>query len=73
MLGIVARFLDEQRPAAEPNVVEGGPRPGLYECPGCGSVYLSEDQTTCRSCETDAEAVPTEYDLGFGSAGRGDD
>lgn len=40
----------------------------LYECPDCESVYLSEDLSTCRSCDTRVDSVPSEHDLGYGSA-----
>lgn len=68
MLGFVTRLVgDDGGPPDDPEVVDERPRTGLYECPDCGSVYLSEAKATCRSCETDVEAVPTERDLGFGS------
>lgn len=74
MLGFVTRIVGEDgSPPEEPAAGDGRPPTGLYECPECGSVYLSEAKATCRSCDTDVEAVPTERDLGFGTGGQGDD
>lgn len=77
MLGFVSRLVGESTAASGSSGAAdegaGPPSTRIYECPDCESVYLAEDQTSCRSCETDVEAVPTEHDLGFGSATAGDD
>lgn len=73
MLGFVTRFVGERgRSQEETDRVEAGdgrPPSRLYECPDCESVYLSEDLEICDSCRTGVVPVPTERDLGYGSAG----
>ena len=81
MLGFVSRLVGERGSAPEePDAVEerderdqrderdGRPPTRLYQCPDCESVYLSADLSTCESCETGVDPVPTERDLGYGSA-----
>lgn len=42
------------------------PEPGrLYECPDCGTVYISTDPQPCSDCDSDVEQVPNERDLGL--------
>ena len=42
------------------------PEPGrLYECPDCGTVYISTDPQPCSDCDSDVENVPNERDLGI--------
>lgn len=42
------------------------PEPGrLYECPDCGTVYISTDPQPCSDCDSDVENVPNERDLGL--------
>lgn len=72
VLGFVTRFVGEREGSLEEaggmDGRGGRPPTRLYECPECESVYLSEYLETCRSCRTAVEPVPSERDLGYGSA-----
>lgn len=84
MLGFVSRIVgqrgtrpddadgtDDSEGSADPDGTEGRdgrPPTRLYECPDCESVYLSADLAMCESCDTPVEPVPSEEDLGYGSA-----
>jgi hypothetical protein len=35
------------------------PKPSLYQCPSCETVFVAVDKQTCSTCETDVERVPT--------------
>ena len=44
---------------------EGSDPVGLYECPDCGTVYITNDPEPCSGCDSDVENVPNERDLGL--------
>jgi Zn finger protein HypA/HybF involved in hydrogenase expression len=53
--------------------VEAGtsePSSSLFECRGCGSVYISEEMQACPNCGNAVARVPNERELGFGRAHR---
>ena len=75
MIGFVTRLVAERGNDADTSGAADGRPPGpstrLYECPDCETVYISEAQATCRSCESSVESVPTERDLDHVSVGNG--
>lgn len=82
MLGFVSRLVgDDGGSPDETDTIEAdtvADRPDreptrLYECPDCGSVYLSADLSNCESCDSAVDRVPSEHDLGFGSGDVGGD
>jgi rubrerythrin len=42
------------------------PRSSLYECPLCGTVYISEEMQACPDCDGTVDQVPNERELGLG-------
>lgn len=37
----------------------------LFHCPGCNTVYISTEMSTCACCQQPVETVPTATDLGW--------
>ncbi len=51
---------DDQDNSADPQTSSG-----LYECPVCETVYISEGMQSCPECEESVENVPNEQELGL--------
>lgn len=61
------RSEDTEQPAAATQTGTPHPPAQLYECPDCGTVYISVEMKSCRSCGTSVTRVQTERDLEFTS------
>jgi hypothetical protein len=52
-------------PASTEQASEDEFRTGLFVCPDCDVVYISEEMRTCSTCGGSVEGTPTGRDLGL--------
>lgn len=76
IIGSLGSFLTAERKQADPSqdgeeastegsVADSSGSAGLYECPDCGTTYITSEMDTCPDCRCAVEAVPNGRDLGM--------